>query len=76
MTDINGHKLIPGVYTHQTKEYMQITQHGTHHYGRLEPFGFAMSVDRQDTPEDLEKKDARIPNVIKTQPDWMSSFPF
>jgi hypothetical protein len=64
-TDINGHQFIPGIYPKQSKDYMQITQHGTHHYGRMESYGFAMHVDHHDTPENLKQKYGKFPDEIK-----------
>jgi hypothetical protein len=49
--DIGGHQYIPGLYPRATKGSANTIQHSTHHYGKLEPYGFAMKLDQPGTSE-------------------------
>jgi hypothetical protein len=44
--DIDLHQYIPGVRPTIPRRLMGIYQHSTHHYGRLEPYGMAMSIEQ------------------------------
>lgn len=54
--DIDGHQFIPGVYPHVPKSVQLINQHSTHHFGRLEPYGFGLKLDQPGVPEELLKR--------------------
>jgi hypothetical protein len=42
--DIELHQYIPGVFPKLAKEGIELYQHSTHHYGPLEPYGFAFKL--------------------------------
>lgn len=44
--DIAFHQFIPGIYPTLPYEFRQVGQHSTHHYGHLEPYGFAVKLDQ------------------------------
>jgi hypothetical protein len=44
--DINSHQYIPGVFPKMPRKFHEHAQHSTHHYGRLEPYGVGLRVDR------------------------------
>jgi len=44
--NIEAHQYIPGLYPKLSKELMEISQHSTHHYGPIEPYGFCIKVDQ------------------------------
>jgi hypothetical protein len=46
MTDINSHQYIPGIFPKMPRKFHEQAQHSTHHYGRLEPYGIGLKVDR------------------------------
>jgi hypothetical protein len=45
--DIDLHQYIPGVYPKLSREAIELFQHSTHHYGPLEPYGFAFKLGEQ-----------------------------
>lgn len=67
-TAIHLHQYIPGVFPYMTKRVLEVIQHATHHYGRLEPYGFVMKLDQPQIPEAYKKQYARLPD------EWKSSF--
>jgi len=42
--DIDLHQYVPGVFPKMSKEGIERFQHSTHHYGPLEPYGFAFRL--------------------------------
>ena len=42
--DIELHQYIPGVFPRLSIEGLELYQHSTHHYGPLEPYGFAFNL--------------------------------
>jgi hypothetical protein len=42
--DIDLHQYIPGVFPRLPKGSIELHQHSTHHYGPLEPYGFAFNL--------------------------------
>ena len=63
-TDMEMHQYIPGVYPKLTREFFGVIQHSLHHYGRLEPYGFAINLD-QPISEELEKRTRVLPDELK-----------
>ena len=61
---IDLHQYIPGVFPYMQKRVLEVIQHSTHHYGRLEPYGFGMKLDQPQIPEEYKKKYARIPDEV------------
>lgn len=60
-SDIDGHQFIPGVYPHIPREFQEINQHSTHHYGQLTPYGVGMNLDQPGLPAELLKKYRFLP---------------
>jgi hypothetical protein len=44
--DMDIHQYIPGVYPRMSMKVVEVFQHSTHHYGSIEPYGFAIKVDQ------------------------------
>lgn len=61
--DIDLHQYIPGVRPTISKRLMGIYQHSTHHYGRLEPYSMAMSVE-QDTSVNWKRMFVWLPDEV------------
>lgn len=64
-TDIELHQYIPGVFPHLPRRALEVGQHSTHHYGRLEPYSLALKVDRPDVSESYRKSLRRIPDELR-----------
>jgi hypothetical protein len=46
--DINNHQYIPGIFPKLTRRFHEVTQHSTHHYGRLQPYSIGLKLVRPD----------------------------
>lgn len=44
--DIDFHQFIPGIFPELPYEFRRVGQHSTHHFGHLEPYGFAVKLDQ------------------------------
>jgi hypothetical protein len=44
--DVYAHQYIPGVFPRLPRQFIEIAQHSTHHFGKLGPYSFAMKADR------------------------------
>jgi hypothetical protein len=64
-SDIEMHQYIPGIYPRLSRRMLEVFQHSTHHYGRLEPYGLAMKVDQPGIPDGYRKRFARFPDSMK-----------
>jgi hypothetical protein len=62
--DIDTHQYIPGIYPMLPKEFQQLTQHSTHHFGKLEPYGFAMKLDQDCISDEVKHSYRKIPGEI------------
>lgn len=67
--DIELHQYIPGVYPRLSRRFMSITQHSTHHYGRLEPYGLGVKLDVPGVDPDFRAKFEKFPEEIKNSID-------
>lgn len=63
--DIDSHQFIPGVYPKLPREFYEVTQHSTHHFGRLEPYGFAINLSVPNISEETKKKFKFLPDELK-----------
>jgi hypothetical protein len=63
--DIDLHQYIPGVFPRIPREVLEVTQHSTHHYGRLEPYGLAMNLDAPSASEAVKKRFASLSGRMK-----------
>ena len=66
--DMDLHQYIPGIYPELPKKVVEIGQHSTHHYGRLEPYTIAIKVDQPHVPEAM-KNFYKSPKVAPLFPD-------
>ncbi|WNO11558.1 hypothetical protein [Teredinibacter sp. KSP-S5-2] len=62
--DIDSHQYIPGVFPGVDKDIHMVTQHSTHHYGRVEPLGFAINFDQPNVPEKAKKLFKLFPDEL------------
>jgi hypothetical protein len=46
--DIDTHQYVPCVFPRQHRPFHEVTQHSTHHYGRLEPYGLGVKSDQPE----------------------------
>lgn len=60
-SDIDMHQYIPGVFPRLSRRMLEVFQHSTHHYGRLEPYGIGMKLDQPGVSEAYKKRFARFP---------------
>lgn len=63
--DMDLHQYIPGVFPKLTKEFYAVIQHSLHHYGRIEPYGFAINLDQPNVAEDVKKRTQALPDELK-----------
>lgn len=66
--DMELHQYIPGIFPKMPKKAIEIGQHSTHHYGRLEPYSIAIKVDQPHIPEAM-KRFYQSPRVRQLFPD-------
>jgi hypothetical protein len=64
-SDIDGHQFIPGVYPRIPKEFQDINQHSTHHYGNLTPYGVGMNLDQPQLSAAIRKKYRFLPEEMQ-----------
>lgn len=64
-TDIELHQYVPGVFPYLPRKALEVGQHSTHHYGRLEPYSLALKVDRPDVSDEYRKRLQRIPDELR-----------
>ena len=59
--DMDLHQYIPGVFPRLPRGFYEIGQHSTHHFGRIEPYGFAF--------KDTEKRYKSVAPELKNSAD-------
>lgn len=64
-SDVDMHQYIPGVYPRLSRRILEVFQHSTHHYGRLDPYGVSMKVDQPNIADDFKKRFARFPETLR-----------
>jgi len=57
--DVRTHQYIPGVFPRLSRQYIEIAQHSTHHFGKLAPYSFALKVDQPCVSESVKKATTR-----------------
>lgn len=60
--DMDFHQYIPGIFPKVKREYRQVGQHSTHHFGRLEPYSFGIKLDQPGVPEAFRKMFGKLPD--------------
>lgn len=63
-TDIDLHQYIPGMFPRLPRRVLEVGQHSTHHYGKLEPYSFGLKLDKPELPENYKKQFARVPDEL------------
>lgn len=63
--DIDSHQYIPGIFPMQPKEFYLVTQHSTHHFGRVEPYSFAIDLDQPGVSDATRKRLAVLPQELR-----------
>jgi len=63
-SDMDMHQYIPGVFPKLDKEFLGVIQHSLHHFGRLEPYGFAINLDLPISDK-LAKRLSILPDELK-----------
>lgn len=63
-SDIDMHQYIPGVFPRLPREFLGVIQHSLHHFGRLEPYGFAINLDLPVSDE-IKKMTKILPDELK-----------
>jgi hypothetical protein len=64
-TDMQEHQYIPGIYPRKDRGRILASQHSTHHFGRIEPYGFGVNIDQPDLPESARKRLAKFPPIFQ-----------
>lgn len=71
--DIDLHQYIPGVFPKISKEFIRVAQHSTHHYGRVEPYGFGLKSSLLEINKNVKSALMKFPeelhNSIKLDED-------
>jgi hypothetical protein len=60
--DIDFHQFVPGIFPTLPLEMRRVGQHSTHHFGHLEPYGFAIKLDQPDLSPELVGVFERFPD--------------
>jgi hypothetical protein len=63
--DIDFHQYIPGVFPNIARGFYEATHHSTHHFGRIEPYGFGIKVDQPNVSEQTQKLFKVLPDELK-----------
>jgi hypothetical protein len=63
-TDIELHQYIPGVFPYLPKMALEIGQHSTHHFGKLEPYSLGLKLDQPVLQNRYKKAFAKVPDEI------------
>ena len=63
--DMDIHQYIPGVFPTLPREFMEVTQHSRHHFGKVEPLGFAIKVEKSNPSEFIQKRFKFFPDEFK-----------
>lgn len=59
--DIDFHQFVPGIFPTLSIEFRKVCQHSTHHFGQLEPYGFAIKLDQPGLSPEFLAKFKRMP---------------
>jgi hypothetical protein len=64
--DMDLHQYIPGVFPRFQRLALEASQHSTHHYGRLEPYGIGMNGDAPGMSESVRKQVRRVASGLRS----------
>lgn len=62
--DIKNHQYIPGVFPRMSRQFHEMFQHSTHHFGRLEPYSIALRSRSRASAADEKRRPELIPEEI------------
>jgi hypothetical protein len=62
--DMAIHQYIPGIFPQLPKKALEIGQHSTHHYGRLEPYTIGMKLDQPGISEEYKNSFRMYPDEL------------
>jgi len=62
--DIDLHQYIPGIFPKISRDFMRTIQHSTHHYGRLEPYGFGMKLNLPGVTDEYKRQFSSYPDEV------------
>jgi hypothetical protein len=63
--DMDLHQYIPGIFPKLSREFYGVIQHSIHHYGRVEPYGFAINLDQPNISDNTRKQFRSLPDELK-----------
>jgi hypothetical protein len=63
-TDIELHQYIPGVFPYLPRMALEIGQHSTHHFGKLEPYSLGLRLERPAVSDRYKQAFAKVPDEI------------
>lgn len=63
--DILFHQYIPGIFPSMSREFREVCQHSTHHFGRLEPYGFAIKLDQPGFSPAFRQAFKALPEALR-----------
>jgi hypothetical protein len=64
-SDMDLHQYIPGIFPKLSKEFYSVIQHSLHHYGKVEPYGFAINLDQPNISDETKKRFKILPDELK-----------
>jgi hypothetical protein len=64
-TDIDFHQYIPGVFPTIARGFYEVTHHSTHHFGRIEPYGFGIKLNQPNVSEETKKLFKPLPDELR-----------
>ncbi|HXH37716.1 MAG TPA: hypothetical protein VNN08_03735 [Thermoanaerobaculia bacterium] len=64
-SDMDLHQYIPGVFPQFQRLALEASQHSTHHYGRLEPYGVGVNGDAPGMSEGVRKRIRGVASGIR-----------
>ena len=62
--DIRFHQYIPGVFPRLPRYFHETSQHSTHHFGKLEPYGIGLKLNQSKDAPETEGKAGVFPEIV------------
>jgi hypothetical protein len=63
--DIDSHQYIPGMFPKIARGFYEVAHHATHHFGRAEPYGFAINLAQPGISDETKKIFRILPDELK-----------
>jgi hypothetical protein len=64
-SDMELHQYIPGIFPKLSREFYSVIQHSLHHYGKVEPYGFAINLDQPNISDETKNRFKILPDELK-----------